>query len=249
MTTLSASHFKPNTRTTPTSSEKHTTGSTSTYFTGIAILTLALILSGFLGIVQDKTYAQYGRRNSDAKSKDGKQVSQSKLQAEKPETWEESMFYLHFLSMPMFLSVRKDILTQLRDLASGPSLSFSLPSSLQTPLAKVLPVASVTSAAMLLIPMAFVPLLLNTITQLFCVSGVHRLTSRVSALTVTLVLVVRKAVSLVISVLLFGAQADAVGRVMLWGGATLVFVGTVGYSLGASGPNKPTDTNMKAKKD
>jgi len=42
--------------------------------------------------------------------------------------------------------------------------------------------------------------MLNTITGLVCVAGVHRLTTRVNALTVTLVLVVRKAVSLVISV-------------------------------------------------
>jgi UDP-xylose/UDP-N-acetylglucosamine transporter B4 len=49
------------------------------------------------------------------------------------------------------------------------------------------------------IPHIYLPLVLNSITQLVCIAGVHRLTTRVSALTVTLVLVIRKAISLIIS--------------------------------------------------
>jgi UDP-xylose/UDP-N-acetylglucosamine transporter B4 len=59
---------------------------------------------------------------------------------------------------------------------------------------------------------------------------VHRLTGKVSSLTVTLTLVVRKAVSLVISVLLYGG--DGKGNVKMWAGAVLVLAGTIGYSMG-----------------
>jgi solute carrier family 35 (UDP-xylose/UDP-N-acetylglucosamine transporter), member B4 len=51
------------------------------------------------------------------------------------------------------------------------------------------------------IPHIYLPLVLNTISQLVCVAGVNRLTTRVSALTVTLILVIRKAISLIISVI------------------------------------------------
>jgi UDP-xylose/UDP-N-acetylglucosamine transporter B4 len=143
------------------------------------------------------------------------------------------------------------------------------------------------------IPHIYLPLLMNTLTQLFCVAGVHRLTTRVSALTVTLVLVVRKAASLIISVLgvsevglalrrfalarlrglarviglpvsgdedggeafrVFGVDMEpALGVIgsafvgpgagkrpqevdnrMMWTGAALVLLGTIGYTIGST---------------
>jgi len=55
-------------------------------------------------------------------------------------------------------------------------------------------------------------------------------------LTVTLVLVVRKAVSLGISVILIQGNS---GNVWLWGGAAAVLIGTVMYSIdGARGKKK-----------
>ena len=87
------------------------------------------------------------------------------------------------------------------------------------------------------LPSGYVPLALTTLTSLVCVAGVNRLTARVSSLTVTLVLVVRKAVSMVVSVVLFGARpgpgksADY-NAGMMWAGAALVFVGTMGYAAG-----------------
>lgn len=79
------------------------------------------------------------------------------------------------------------------------------------------------------------------------------LTTRVSALTVTLVLVVRKATSLVLSVKgavlwsviarfsglegggvgMGGKYGDVDGR-MLWSGAVMVMAGTVGYTVGTN---------------
>ena len=94
------------------------------------------------------------------------------------------------------------------------------------------------------IPTAYFPLLLNTLTQLLCASGVHRLTGKVSSLTVTLTLVVRKAVSLVISVLLYGD--NGAHNVKMWAGAVLVLAGTVGYSMGGQSP-KVTSSGRKSK--
>jgi len=189
-----------------------------TYATGITILSLALLLSGLLGLVQDWTYATYGR---------GRTTSSHK-------PWQESMFYLHFLSLPMFFLLRDDISSQLRAVhaSSSPRL-FSTN-----------------------IPTVYVPLALNTLTQLVCVAGVNRLTSRVSALTVTLVLVVRKATSLVLSVMGDGVVVKYAtrgmggvgdngnhGRMevdarMMWTGAVVVMLGTAGYSVAGTQKSK-----------
>ncbi|KAJ7186759.1 UAA transporter [Mycena filopes] len=207
----------------------------STYLQGIAILTLALLLSGFLGLVQDYTYTRYGRSTAGTP------------------TWQESMFFLHFLALPMFVFLRKDITTQLASVNAGPRASFPIPlpsgviSALAIPPPFAMPFSSVlaskaghshpitlqrtpTAGLSLTLPQAYLPLLLNTLTQLVCVAGVHRLTTRVSALTVTLVLVVRKAASLVLSVWMGGASGSVDLRLM-WAGAGLVLAGTVGYSL------------------
>jgi UDP-xylose/UDP-N-acetylglucosamine transporter B4 len=89
-------------------------------------------------------------------------------------------------------------------------------------------------AARITLPTVLPALLANTLTQLLCVAGVNRLTTRVPALTVTLYLVVRKAVSLVLSVLLFDSANVTWG--MLWGGAFLVFMGTMAYTVSGRAP-------------
>ncbi|KAJ7159827.1 UAA transporter [Mycena crocata] len=223
-TTLSASGTNP----------VATDASTNTYVQGIAILTLALLLSGFLGLVQDYTYSRYGRPPPGSQPKSGGSTTA---------TWQESMFYLHFLALPMFFFVRGDITSQLVSVNAGPRSSLSLPvpntviSALMIPPPFALPSSALSlhltgtdkPGLVLDIPQAYLPLLLNTLTQLFCVAGVHRLTTRVSALTVTLVLVVRKAASLLISVWMGrGTKAD---QTLMWTGATMVLAGTIGYSL------------------
>jgi UDP-xylose/UDP-N-acetylglucosamine transporter B4 len=200
LTTLSAS-----------TSTAATTAPTETYSyaTGITILSLALLLSGLLGLVQDWTYTTYGRTTSSSS---------------KP--WRESMFYLHFLSLPMFYFIRGDISSQLRDIHSSPS----------------------PKLVFFNVPTVYVPLALNTLTQLVCVAGVNRLTTRVSALTVTLVLVVRKATSWVLSVVGDGFVVKYAARVMgddddrltkqvkvdermMWTGAVFVMMGTIRYTI------------------
>jgi UDP-xylose/UDP-N-acetylglucosamine transporter B4 len=209
--------------TTLSSRQSHKTDITSfdtpphLYLQGIAILTLALILSGFLGVVQDKTIASYGKSTPpDAAVKQANSSIDAKAVV-LPDVWEESMFYLHFLSLPVFISVRRDLAVQVKEL-------FTSVTMFRVPLV----------AARIAVPTVLPALLTNTLTQLLCAAGVNRLTTRVPALTVTLILVVRKAVSLVLSVLLFDGANVTWG--MLWGGAFLVFTGTVAYTLSGRAP-------------
>lgn len=142
----------------------------ATYATGIAILTAALVLSGFLGLAQDRAYTRYGRGR---------------------EQGEESLFYLHALAMPGFMFVGQDIRQKWTE--TQDKTFYAL-------------------------------LALNVLTQLVCVSGVNQLSGRVTSLTVTLVLAVRKAVSLLISI----KHGESW---MMWVGAALVFSGTTLYAL------------------
>ena len=238
LTTLSAAKPKP------ASTATASTFDLKRYLTGISLLTLALVLGGLLGVVQEKTYSAWARSQQaplDEKA-GGKQKTAPAPQV-KP--WQESMFYIHFLSMPMFLSARKDLVAQFKSLSASPALSLSLPPTfLASP--------SQSRTLDLPIPSAFLPLLLNTFTHLVCASGVNRLTVRVSNLTVTLVLVVRKAVSLIISVWVFGGSKpgqvmDARGRTLLWSGAACVFLGTILYSLASGGAKKKAKKEEKKK--
>ena len=197
------------------------------YATGIAILTLALVLSSAMGLAQDAAYEEYGRGH-----------------------WEEGMFYLHFLSMPMFVFLKDDMAAQVAEIRKGESvclrdltsntLAIPLPAvTLSKPLSTILNIIATVT-----IPRFYFSLLLNIITQLLCVSGVHRLTSQVSSLTVTLVLTVRKAISLIISVVVLGGGK---GDLWLWLGAGLVLAGTVLYTLGSTKPTASRDTTSSKK--
>ncbi|KAF8121298.1 UAA transporter [Boletus edulis] len=148
-------------------------------------------------------------------------IAQSESKPDDPQpSWQESMFYNHVLALPLFTFARERIVTELGRSCASPDVPLSL------------------SLAQLVIPRTLVYLVVNTVTQLLCVVGVNRLTGRVSSLTVTLILTVRKAVSLLLSVAVYGRQANAV----MWTGAALVFMGTIGYSTG-------TRPRSKDKKD
>ena len=226
----------------------HTPVKPYTYTVGVSILALALFLSGLLGLVQDWTFSRYGRPTTS--NHNDRKASNDTNGMKRPPAWQESMFYLHFLALPMFLSVRHHLASQFRSINAGPALHLFFPAS--SPLDAYTSIPE-TWGISLSFPKAYVPLVLNTLTQLLCVAGVHRLTTRVSALTVTLVLVVRKAASFIISVLwLAGAArnddnlANADGLRKMWFGAGLVLVGTIGYSLGSGTKAKKWDTSRDA---
>lgn len=59
--------------------------SSSSYFIGIGLLSLAVLTSAFLGLLQQRTYGKYGGH------------------------WREGLFYTHTLSLPFFLLFHKEI--------------------------------------------------------------------------------------------------------------------------------------------
>ncbi|KAJ2742300.1 golgi uridine diphosphate-N- acetylglucosamine transporter [Coemansia sp. BCRC 34301] len=144
--------------------------------------------------------------------------------------WKEGLFYNHALALPMFLLFRGDIASQAR------ALSMSRPVGLDAlPLVEACLGSCVRLAA---VPALWLSLAANVLSQLVCVSGVHRMTSMSTSLSLNVVLNLRKLVSLVLSVLLF---KNPVTPGMIFGCA-LVFLGTFAYSqVGAkpSGPSLP----------
>ncbi len=277
LTTLSASGAKK-----PTGSGSATvtseSASISRYATGIAILSLALVLAGALGLAQDWTYSRYTHSRSSAPpapvAKNGHANGSAGDDSGDIQPWQESMFYLHFLSLPMFLFIREDLAAQATALHASEPLRVTVfapapgsssspfppltptlypPFGLMEPLSFSGPLIDGLKEQLLEIPSGYVPLALTTLTSLVCVAGVNRLTARVSSLTVTLVLVVRKAVSMVVSVFLFGARGRGeINAGMMWAGAALVFLGTMGYAAGSRNGKADKEgekPKKKAKKD
>ncbi|KAL4947434.1 UAA transporter [Aspergillus filifer] len=201
---------------------------------GFTILALAMLLSAFQGIYADRLYETYGRSH-----------------------WKEALFYSHMLSLPLFFPTFPQLLSQWREMNSSPPLLTHIMAKLSqyedsfvisrstTAEASLNAVSSSTSVNMLFqllvicygfrplqsllanIPVQISYLILNSLTQYWCIRGVHLLSAESSSLTVTIVLNIRKLVSLLLSIHLFGNTLS--GGVLL--GATLVFAGGAMYGL------------------
>ncbi|KAJ2008589.1 golgi uridine diphosphate-N- acetylglucosamine transporter [Coemansia thaxteri] len=146
--------------------------------------------------------------------------------------WKEGLFYNHALALPMFLLFRSDIASQARALSQSRPVSLDALPWIGPWLGSCLRVATV--------PSLWISLGANVLSQLVCVSGVHRMTSMSSSLTLNVVLNLRKLVSLVISVLLFKNPLTP-GTLL---GCILVFLGTFAYSQ--TSPRQSTDTPLLA---
>jgi len=191
-------------------------GSTTDYVIGITLLSIALILSCFMGLYQEVTYVKYGSN------------------------WRESLFYTHFLALPLFLIFYSDIKTQIQGFNQSIPLTFDeLFTRLSTDLYLPSGINNILKACV--IPKTWLYLIMNVLTQYVCVSGVHRLNSIATALTLNLVLNLRKFTSLVISVWFFDNDFH-IGMAI---GGLLVFSGTLLYSLGG---NRNSSSNMLKKK-
>lgn len=182
---------------------------------GFALLTTALLLSAVMGIWSDSLYSQYGRSSKIA---------------------EEQLFYGHLLSLPFFLAQYQTLDSQFHTLVSAQaglsqiSGDNNVRSFLQQ-VAERLP-QNLQSAALQFTNVQYLSpvliyLILNGITQIACISGVHHLSTQTSALTVSIVLNVRKVVSLLLSIYLFGNQLPA--GVLF--GAAVVFIGGGIYGI------------------
>jgi UDP-galactose transporter len=125
--------------------------------------------------------------------------------------WDENLFYSHFISLPLFLPLSGTLRSQLRRLQHSQPMPIpaavtdAVPATLQMWLTKL--------------PSSVFMLGLNSTMQLLCITGVNLLGAKSSAVTVTIVLNVRKLVSFILSIWLFGNPLS--GKMMV--GAALVF--------------------------
>lgn len=141
--------------------------------------------------------------------------------------WKENLFYSHLLSLPLFLPFAPSMARTFTKLAK--SATFEAPGSLDV----------ITQS--LQIPSQLVYLATNVLTQYACIRGVNLLAAVSSALTVTIVLNIRKLVSLLLSIWLFGNQL-APGTLI---GAVIVFGAGALYSLGTGSKAKPKQNDDK----
>uniref|UniRef100_A0A3P9L1G5 Solute carrier family 35 member B4 n=1 Tax=Oryzias latipes TaxID=8090 RepID=A0A3P9L1G5_ORYLA len=111
----------------------------------------------------------------------------------------EALFYNHCLPLPGFLLLSTDIYNY------SPVL---------------VPVVGLT------VPIMWIYLLINVITQYVCIRGVFILTTECTSLTVTLVVTLRKFLSLIFSIIYFQNPFTA----WHWLGTFVVFVGTLLYT-------------------
>lgn len=114
----------------------------------------------------------------------------------------ESLFYAHALPLPGFLLLVPSIYSH--------AVLFNSSEPLPLPLLET-------------VPRAWVYLLINVITQYVCIRSVYVLTTECSSLTVTLVITLRKFVSLLLSIYYFQNPFTLVH----WLGTALVFAGTL----------------------
>ncbi|TQN65763.1 UDP-N-acetylglucosamine transporter yea4, partial [Colletotrichum shisoi] len=160
--------------------------------TGLIILFVAQVLSAIMGLYTEETYKKYGPQ------------------------WRENLFYSHLLSLPLFLPFAPSLIRQFRRLADSPPLSLPLLAQLTGP---GFGEDAEGGMAKVRIPSQLAYLATNVLTQYACIRGVNLLAAVSSALTVTIVLNIRKLVSLLLSIWLFGNRL-AVGTLV---GAIIVF--------------------------
>ena len=192
--------------------------SLSTSVVGFTILALAMILAAFQGIYADRLYEANGRGH-----------------------WKEALFYSHALSLPCFLPIWQQMSSQLGVLSMSPSLLSEI-SRGELGASSVLP-KPISWCVLLLfdflrtntflrsvsarVPVQAAYLLINAVAQYLCICGVHLLSAESSSLTVTIVLNIRKLVSLMLSIYLFGNNITS-GILV---GAMLVFLGGGLYGI------------------
>jgi len=151
--------------------------------TGLIVLSVALFLSSFIGIIQEKTRSEYGKHPM------------------------ECLFLHHFLSLPMFYFLSGPIGTSMQNFSASEIYETGLPLIEN-------------------VPIAWLYLLGNIMTQYICIRSIFVLTTECTSLTVTLVITLRKFFSLLISVVYF----NSIWTQWHWLGTALVFGGTFLYA-------------------
>ncbi|KAH6562078.1 hypothetical protein BASA62_009411 [Batrachochytrium salamandrivorans] len=135
------------------------------WIVGIALLSIAIFLSCFLGQLQQSTYQEYGQQ------------------------WREGLFYTHVLGLPAFIFLYKDLWSQILVYSESPLVSIGdsiapwLPGVISRTLWETL---GGNLLRQIYIPELWLYLLGNVATQYICISGVHKLSSMASAVSLHL---------------------------------------------------------------
>ncbi|KAL3290019.1 hypothetical protein HHI36_023391 [Cryptolaemus montrouzieri] len=116
---------------------------------------------------------------------------------------DEALYYTHLYSLPGFILYSTSIWEHV-SIANNSELY-------KVPVLEII------------VPLLWVFLLLNVLTQYLCISSVYILTTECASLTVTLVITLRKFMSLIISIVYFQNPFT----VYHWFGTLLVFLGTL----------------------
>lgn len=132
----------------------------------------------------------------------------------------ESLFYVHALPLPGFLLLVPNIYSH--------AVLFNQSAPLPYPMLES-------------IPRSWIYLLLNVITQYVCIRSVYVLTTECSSLTVTLVITLRKFVSLLLSIYYFQNPFT----ITHWFGTALVFTGTLLFTGVLSPAPAVTEPRLK----
>lgn len=135
--------------------------------------------------------------------------------------WKENLFYSHLLSLPLFLPFFPSMRRQFMRLAASQPLSLPTLDSVSL---DTIPKHIREGINAIHIPSQLAFLVTNVLTQYACIRGVNLLAASVSALTVTIVLNVRKLLSLLLSIWLFGnklSPGTLVGAVIVFGSGAL----------------------------
>lgn len=138
--------------------------------------------------------------------------------------WRENLFYSHLLSLPLFLPFAPSMLRTFRSLSNSQTFVLSYDFGIAVP-SQIANVAT------------------NILTQYACIRGVNLLAAASSALTVTIVLNIRKLVSLLLSIWLFGnslAMGTIVGALLVFGGGALYTLDSRGHGAKPSSASKKT---------
>lgn len=130
--------------------------------------------------------------------------------------WKANLFYSHLLSIPLFANFSPILYKQFMRLhASEP---FQVPPVVAENLSPAIIKALASTSQHVIYLTA------NAVTQLLCITGVNILSANTSAVTVTIVLNIRKLVSFLLSIWIFGNQMSGmmmVGAAMVFGSGAL----------------------------
>ncbi|KAF5973674.1 UDP n-acetylglucosamine transporter [Fusarium bulbicola] len=144
--------------------------------------------------------------------------------------WKENLFYSHALSLPLFLPFAPSMTRTFAHLMTSTPLQF--------------PGVFGSATTKFQIPSQIPFLITNVLTQYACIRGVNLLAAASTALTVTIVLNIRKLVSLLLSIWLFGNKL-APGTLL---GAIVVFSAGGLYSVG-SRKKTPAEKGISAREN